>query len=196
MIYSIRGNLINIYENFLIVEVNGIGYKCLTDNFTLSKLSSCLNSEIKLYTYMNVREDTIFLFAFLDHIRLKCFKNLLSVSGVGSKVALALLSEFSPEQLFSLIASNDSKSLTKAHGLGKKLAQRIILELRDKVSSEVNDIDTIDAGIVSASKNICEASNALSVLGYSNKEIMPILSKLDNSLSVETLIKEVLKHMG
>lgn len=187
--------LIRIDTNFLVIEVNGIGYRCFTDNYTLNKLHSYMHREVKLYTSMIVREDAVVLFAFLDNVRLDCFKNLLSVSGVGSKAALSILSEFSPEQISMLITSNDSQSLTKAHGLGKKLAQRIVLELRDKFKLNDN-MKAMGANLISASNNVSEAAKALSVLGYSNSDVIPILTKLDSSLSVETLIREVLKSIG
>lgn len=195
MIYYLKGKLTCLNTGFLVIDVNGVGYKCFTDNRTLNDLVSKINSEIKLFTTMVVREDSISLFGFLQNERLNCFKKLTSVSGVGSKVALSMLSEFAPEQIAMFVTSGDSKSLTKASGLGNKLAQRIVLELKDKMKIP-GTVGETNFGVASASNNVSQAMNALSVLGYSDKDVMPILLKLDSSLSVETMIQSVLRSIG
>ena len=177
------------------VDVNGLGYKCFTDNYTLNILMPKLNSSIQVFTSMAVREDAVSIFGFLHKERLKCFKLLTSVSGVGSKVALSILSEFSPEQIAMFVSSGDGKSLTKASGLGNKLAQRIVLELKDKMKTFFLG-GTPNFQGVSVNNNISQALNALSALGYSERDVMPILTTLDVNLSVEEMIQHVLKSIG
>ena len=145
---------------------------------------------------MSVREDAIDLFGFTSLSEMKCFKLLTSVSGVGAKVGLAILSEFSPEQVAAFISSNDSKSITKASGVGNKLAQRIILELRDKFKMSKNALSGgVTSGVVSMCGNVEKAADALGVLGYDKADVIPILSKLESGLSVEEMIRQTLKSM-
>lgn len=196
MFYSLRGILITTERNALIVECNGLGYRCFTDNYTLHITQSKLDSEIKLYTKMLIKEDSLGLFGFTEYNRLECFNMLISVSGVGSKVALSLLSEFLPQQIISFILYDDSKSITKASGIGTKLAKRIILELKDKLKNHnilINGNISVENNLNS---NISEAANALSSLGYSIDTVMPELLKHDASIPVEDLIREVLKVMN
>ena len=197
MLYSLRGDLINIEENFIVVECGGVGYKCFTTVNTQRELSDKINNTIMVYTYMSVREDAVDLFGFSSISEMKCFKLLTSVSGVGSKAGLSILSEYSPEQIAMFISSNNSKALTKASGIGNKIAQRIVLELRDKfkMTENIKNDLNIDVGVISSSKNIEEAVKALGVLGYEQSDIMPIITKFDSSLSVEELIRLTLKSM-
>lgn len=194
MFYSLRGNLRLIESNFIVIECSGVGFKCLTTANTQNSLSKMLNSEVTIFTYLNVKEDAINLFGFHTMDELNSFKLLTSVSGVGPKAGLAILSQFSPEEVAIFISSNDSKSITKVSGIGNKIAQRIILELRDKLKLGNNISNSSNIGIVSATKNVVETLKALEVLGYAQSEVMPILNQLDQNLSVEELIKLVLQH--
>ncbi|MBQ2266358.1 MAG: Holliday junction branch migration protein RuvA, partial [Clostridia bacterium] len=151
-----------------------------------------------LNTYMVVREDAMDLYGFYDTEELDAFKLITSVSGVGSKIGLALLSEFTASQLTLYIASNDPKALTAASGVGIKLAQRIVLELKDKIGS-LEGGDTIDikaVGNATVNTNSKEAVAALVALGYSQSEASLVVSKQDQSLSVEELIKLSLKSLA
>lgn len=199
MIYSLRGTLIHIEPSFVVIECGGVGYKCFTTMST-QRLLPKLNSEAMLYTHLNIREDAAELFGFASTSELSCFRLLTSVSKVGPKVAVSILSELSPEQLAICIASSDSKAITRANGVGLKLAQRIILELKDKLKAfETTASDTpISSGNDSAVTfgNTQKAVEALAVLGYDSGEVMPILSELDSSLSVEDLIAAVLRKMA
>ena len=136
MYYSVRGNVIHLGQNIAVVECGGVGYKCQTTINTLKNLK--LNAEAKLYTYLNVREDAMELFGFYTEEELSAFKTLIGVSGVGPKVGIAILSVLSPQQIALAIASDDLKSITMAPGVGKKLAQRIVLELKDKFKINTN----------------------------------------------------------
>lgn len=135
MIYSLRGKLTVKDMNFVVVECAGVGYGCRTSYSTVSQLGA-IGDEITLYTYMSVRDDNIELFGFSTTQELNCFKLLISVSGVGGKAATSILSDITPENFAFLVASGDSKAFTKTKGIGAKTAQRIVLELKDKISVE------------------------------------------------------------
>ena len=195
MYYSVRGNVIHLGQNIAVVECGGVGYKCQTTINTLKNLK--LNAEAKLYTYLNVREDAMELFGFYTEEELSAFKTLIGVSGVGPKVGIAILSVLSPQQIALAIASDDLKSITMAPGVGKKLAQRIVLELKDKFKINTNSESVIKgAKTTAAVGNIPKAIEALSVLGYTAADVSPFISTLDPNLPVEQLIGETLKIMG
>ena len=197
MIYSVRGKLIFMTSSTAVVECGGVGYNCQTTLNTLKTLK--LNTEVMLYTYLNVREDAVELFGFATKTELDTFKTLISVSGVGPKAGLSVLSELTPEQVAMAIASDDIKTITRAQGIGKKIAQRIVLELKDKLMKAYNDNPSSysQTSVVTAmSGNIPKAIEALGVLGYTPAEVSPVLSSLDGSLPVEQLIAQTLKQMG
>ena len=131
MIYSVKGTLIHIESGFVVVECNGIGFRVNTTLTTQKNVK--LNSTVTLYTHMSVREDAMELYGFYSKSELSTFKLLISISGVGPKVALAILSELSSEQIALSVSASDYKTLTRASGVGPKLAQRIVLELKDKI---------------------------------------------------------------
>ena len=198
MLYSVRGKLIAIESNAAVVECGGVGYMCQTTMNTLKAVK--LNTEVTLYTYLNVREDAVDLFGFATKAELETFKNLISVSGVGPKAGLAVLSELSPEQVAMAIASDDLKTITRAQGIGKKIAQRIVLELKDKLAKAAKE----DGSFAQAAQNsvnvsmgnVPKAIEALGVLGYSPSDVSPVLATLDSALPVEQLISLTLKQMG
>lgn len=198
MLYSVRGKLIAIESNAAVVECGGVGYMCQTTMNTLKAIK--LNTEVTLYTYLNVREDAVDLFGFATKAELETFKNLISVSGVGPKAGLAVLSELSPEQVAMAIASDDLKTITRAQGIGKKIAQRIVLELKDKLAKAAKeDISFAQAAQNSvnvSTGNVPKAIEALGVLGYSPSDVSPVLATLDSALPVEQLISLTLKQMG
>lgn len=198
MLYSVRGKLIAIESNAAVVECGGVGYMCQTTMNTLKAVK--LNTEVTLYTYLNVREDAVDLFGFATKAELETFKNLISVSGVGPKAGLAVLSELSPEQVAMAIASDDLKTITRAQGIGKKIAQRIVLELKDKLAKAAKE-DSSFAQVAQNSVNVStgnvpKAIEALGVLGYSPSDVSPVLATLDSALPVERLISLTLKQMG
>lgn len=198
MLYSVRGKLIHTESTIAVVECGGVGYCCQTTMNTLKTLK--LNSEVMLYTYLNVRDDAVELFGFASKPELDTFKTLISVSGVGPKAGIAILSELSPEQVAMAVAANDLKTITRAQGIGKKIAQRIVLELKDKLAASVSSDESMNAVIGSAANvstgNIPKAIEALGVLGYAPSDVSGVLASLDSTLSVEKLIAETLKQMG
>lgn len=196
MIYSVRGNLILMDAGYAVVECGGVGYRVQTSITTQKQLK--LNTETMLYTYMNVREDAMELFGFASKGELSTFKMLIGITGVGPKVALAILSDLTSEQIAMCVSSGDSKTLTRANGVGPKLAQRIVLELKDKIKG-VTDTAGFEVGkgsVIADTGNVPKAVAALAVLGYSAADVTPILSKLDPTMSVEAMIAATLKQMA
>lgn len=194
MIYSVRGKLIHTENSAAVVECGGVGYLCQTTMNTLKTLK--LNSEVTLYTYLNVREDAVDLFGFATQNELATFKTLISVSGVGPKAGLSVLSELTAEQVAMAIATDDIKTITRAQGIGKKIAQRIILELKDKLAkSEQTQSGNVQM-TQAAGGNVPKAIEALGVLGYTPADVSPVLANFDAGLPVEQLIAMTLKQMG
>ncbi len=199
MFYSLTGKIIYKDEQTVAISCGGVGFKCFTTRNTLSKLA-LLNDEVTVFTHLNVREDALDLFAFATNDELDAFKLLISVSGVGPKAALAILSELSPDAFAVAVASGDSKAITAANGVGPKLAQRVIMELKDKIanvsfiSEESSSVSTA-VNVANKMNNTSEAIAALTALGYSQSEASVAVSKLSPSLSVEELIKGALKNM-
>lgn len=200
MIYSLNGTIIHTEPNMVVIECGGVGYKCLTTMNTMRVLPKA-GEKAMVYTHMIVREDAVELCGFAEQSELNCFKLLTAISGVGAKVAIALLSEFTAEQIAVAVSSGDSKRLTKASGIGNKIAQRIVLELKDKVKNITPTVSTdIAAGgaspAVIAEGNISKALGALAVLGYSPDEVTPFMGNIDPNLPVERIIGETLKAIG
>ena len=198
MFYSVRGKLIYMDATTAVVECSGVGYNCQTTMNTLKTLR--LGDEVTLYTHLNVREDAMELFGFSTKTELDTFKTLIGVSGVGPKAGLAILSVLSPEQVAMAIATDDVKTITRAQGVGKKIAQRIVLELKDKLAKSLATDDGMsqvtDAAVNASTGNIPKAIEALGVLGYAPSDVSPILATLDSALPVEQLIAQTLRQMG
>ncbi len=198
MFYYVNGTVAHVEPYLVVVDCGGVGYACRTTNYTLSKLTR--GKPAKLYTHLNVREDVFELYGFSSESELGCFRMLISVSGVGPKAALAILSSNSPEGLAMSIVSGNEKALTAAPGIGKKIAQRIILELKDKLAKgqlSTAGGESFAGGITVIPENkASEASAALAVLGYSQSEIASALKGIDmDALSLEDVIKQALKKM-
>lgn len=198
MFYSLTGKVVKTGVGFAAIECGGVAFKCLTSNQTLYDIQG--EKQATLYTYLNVREDAMDLFGFSSEYELEWFKLLISVNGVGPKAALAILSELNPDKLALSISASDEKAITKAPGVGKKIAQRIILDLKDKVKNLVGDtVNSSDINSISAVNEMVstsEAVAALSMLGYSQSEASVAVSKLDPNLPVETLIRQGLKLLS
>lgn len=198
MIYSLRGTLVHYDTAGLAIECGGVAYYCQTTLATLSKVAS-IGKEVTVFTYLNLRQDAIDLFGFADTSELNCFKMLIGVSGVGPKAALSILSVLSPERFALCVASGDDKSITAAQGVGKKLAQRIVLELKDKVSGAAvagGFADLPAANLSLDTGNAGEAISALVVLGYNQSDAASVVSKMDAGMPVEEMIKAGLKALA
>lgn len=189
----IIGKYVGISKDYIIVENNNIGYKIYTSGSTMSNLPR-INENIKIYTIQIVREDFIGLYGFITKEELNMFNMLLSVSGVGPKSALSLLSIGNVKSLKNAIINEDEKLIAKAPGIGKKTARRIILEIKDKI-----DIDNLEiGGAIDSSNNekiMNEAREALISLGYKENEIRKVLKKVDCNDSIENIIKNSLKNL-
>lgn len=195
MIYSLQGKLSYWEAGLAVVECAGVGYACRTTMNTLSKIRDL--DEVKLYTYLHVTENMLDLFGFADNAELTSFKQLISVSGVGPKAALSILSDITPSKLALCIASGDSKTLTKSQGIGLKTAQRIVLELKDKVEKgKAFSASELQSAPLPVGDNISEAMTALQTLGFNAVQCSAALSGADPSSSVEDLIRFGLKNLA
>lgn len=196
MFNYLNGTIVEIGTNMLVVDVGGVGFSCNASLQTLSQLK--IGVSAKIYTHLNVREDALELFGFCDREELLTFKLLTAISGVGPKVALSILSAVTPSELALAVATDDDKPILAANGVGKKLAGRIILELKDKLAKS-----TINVGDVSyanyAPKSVGaegEAAEALSALGYGKDEIGAALRGVDTSgMNVEDIVKLALARL-
>lgn len=198
MIATLNGKLIIKELNYIVVECGGVGLKCFITQQTHSNIGN-IGDNVFLYTHLSVREDAMDLYGFATSNELEVFKLITSVSGVGSKIGLAILSEFSADAIMLYIASGDAKSLTAASGVGIKLAQRIVLELKDKVgsiSSGVSSFDVKAVGNARANTSSKEAIEALVSLGYTQSEASLAVGRLDQSLDTNELIKQALKSLA
>ena len=198
MFYYLNGTVSHIAPYLAVIDCGGVGYACRTTHHTIAALTR--GKPAKLYTYLYVREEIFELYGFISEEELSCFQMLIGVSGVGPKAALAILSSNTPEGLALAIVSGNEKALTSAPGIGKKIAQRIILELKDKLAKGQltgSGGEPFAGGVTVIPENkASEASAALAVLGYSQGEINLALKGVDlESLSLEEIIRQALKKM-
>ncbi len=199
MFYYLNGTVAEIAAGLAVIDCGGVGYACATTNYTLSQLKK--GERARLYTYLHVREDIFELYGFASQQELNSFKMLIGVSGVGPKAALAILSATTPQNLALSIVTEDEKALTAAQGIGKKIAQRIILELKDKLAKEQSNFTVQGGGSGAAPKPLGgsksgEAAAALAVLGYGSQEISTALKGIDmDALPLEEIIRQALKKM-
>ncbi len=197
MLYSVKGELIHMEPNIAVICCGGVGFRCRITVNTARRLPH-IGEEAMLYTIMDVREDAIELFGFADQRELDCFKQLTSISGVGPKAGIAVLSELSPDKVALAAASGDHKAFTRAQGVGPKLAQRIVLEMKDKVAAltAANNIELPAGNADTAVGNAAEAIRALSVLGFSQSEAAAAVGRLDETRPVEDLVRQALKALA
>ena len=198
MFSYIKGTLELKTLNYIVIDVNGVGFKIFMSESAIQRLDET-GKNIKIYTHMQVREDDISLYGFITNEELRMFELLLSVSGVGAKSAINMLSSITPSKFALAVISNDVKTLTKIPGIGTKSAQRIILELKDKLKTEesiTKDNVEIENNIIEDNK-LEEAIQALKVLGYTRQEIEKVMQKIDvTNLSIEDIIRKALGYLG
>ena len=205
MFYYISGKLAHLEPTFAVIDAGGVGYKLTISGTTHAAMPHHLTTSeapiVKLYTYMAVREDGIEMFGFNSEDELSSFKLLISVSGVGPKAAISILSELTPAKLAIAICSDDKKSISRANGIGPKSAARIVLELKDKLKGQAftDEGDTISAEVLTtstASGKKKDAEDALIVLGYTKSEVASALRTIDTStLEVDEIIRQALKKL-
>ena len=202
MIAYLKGNLEIKTKGYIVIEVAGVGYKVYMPENATQKLGE-IGQEVKVHTFMRVREDDVSLYGFITNEELRMFELLLSVSGIGAKGALTILSNVTPSSFAIAVISNDVNVLKKLPGIGPKTAQRIILELKDKLKKEQEIVTEETAEntelqeVIVDDEKITEAVSALQVLGYSRKEIADALVNVDlKALSVEDIIRKGLSNLA
>jgi len=196
MFYSLTGTVVHMDESMLALSCSGVAFACHATANTLRQLS--MHKEATLFTHLNVREDAMELFGFASRAELDCFRKLVGVTGVGPKAALAVLSAFAPEQLGFFVAAGDVKSITQAQGVGKKLAERIVLELKDKISAGAVGLSAPghsgNAGAFTPPDN--EALAALLALGYQQAEASLALRGVDETATTQEKIRLALRMLA
>jgi len=205
MFYSVRGELIHLDSSFAVIEAAGVGYKLTVSDNTRSQLAGVYGTDkaksVMLLTHMSVREDGIELFGFKTSEELSCFRLLISVSGIGPKAAMSVLSTMTPERLALVVSSEDKKAISKCPNIGPKTAARIILELKDKLNAGTND-QPDDGGIIPVMTTGAKGGNsdaaveALMVLGFNKQSALSAISGIDTSLPLEDIIRAALKKLN
>lgn len=203
MLAYIKGTLEIKTKGYIVIDANGIGYKIFMPESAISKLCD-IGEKVQIHTFMRVREDDISLYGFLTNEELRMFELLLGVSGIGAKGALTILSNITPSQFALAVISNNVDILKKLPGIGAKTAQRVILELKDKLKKEQEieivqgeEVEATFKHVIEEDEKVSEAISALQVLGYTKKEIMLALEKVDMAdLSVEDIIRKGLKSLS
>lgn len=198
MFYYLEGPITVVEQNLAVVDIDGAGYACFTTMNTLSHLE--IGKKARLYTFCNIKEDIFDIYGFYDMREKRFFEQLLTVSGVGPKAALSILSSGTPESLAVAIINDDERALTMAPGIGKKIAQRVILELKDKIAKESvglksSGFSAAAPGAGATGTKLTDAASALAVLGYNQSEIAAALRGIETeALTVEEIIRSVLKN--
>lgn len=197
MFAYIKGELAEKTQNYVVIDVNGIGYQIFVSELAISQIGE-VGSIVKLHTYYYVREDLICLYGFLNREELRMFELLLSVSGIGAKSAIATLSNITPSSFALAVITDNVATLTKIPGVGKKTAQRLILELKDKIKTEEEVAKAPETQIVlETNENVEEATAALQILGYTKKEVEKALEHVSvENASVEEIIRKCLSILG
>lgn len=198
MIYNVKGTLTYTDPTFAVVECGGVGFKCFVSMTTLRELTS-IGTQVNLFTHMAVREDAMDLYGFATQEELQAFKLLITVSGVGPKAAIAILSVLPPDRLSIAISSGDIKSIQTANGIGKKTAERVVLELKDKILGVASgSASSVVEGIqfASTNSNAQEAVEVLVSLGFTQSDAATVVGSMDKSLSVDDMIRQGLKKLS
>lgn len=203
MFYSVKGTLVVCEPSVAVVEACGVGYQLSVSDRCFGRLQNSVGEQVLLFTHLAVREDGVELFGFEEREELELFRLLNTVSGVGPKAALSILSALSPDGVIGAVMAQDAKSLCSAQGIGNKIAQRIILELKDKLSKDKTfaqvAVSAAGASVRPAgtNANVAEAVNALTVLGYPRQQAVDAFAAMDTSgRSVEALIREGLRALS
>lgn len=194
MIYSLSGTLIHLTGEFAVIECSGVGYKLGVSASTASRLAPSVNKKATVYTHMAVREDSVELYGFVSEEELELFKRLISVSGVGPKGAMSILGTLGADGLRTSVIHGDAKSISSAQGIGPKTAQRIIIELKDRLAQ--GGAVEFETGVVSGGEKQSQVIDTLSLYGFSRTQVVSALKKQDMSLPIEELIADTLRELG
>ena len=203
MLAYIKGELANKSRGYVVIDVGGLGYKVYMSELSMENIGN-IGDVVKVHTYYRVMEDDISIFGFNTNEELRLFELLISVSGVGAKTAITMLGTIKPEEFAIAIISNDINTLKKLPGIGVKTAQRIVLELKDKLKKEkqieelsiATEKSTLIKNEIEKDKKLEEVFDALQVLGYNSKDIENAMNKIDKSLSLEELIRAGIKELA
>ncbi|MCC7004831.1 Holliday junction branch migration protein RuvA [Candidatus Nomurabacteria bacterium] len=190
MISKIEGNIAKIDLRFVIVDVNGVGFKVNTTTDAIEKATKTKNEKISFWTYLAVRENALDLYGFLDEESLHFFELLIGISGIGPKSALSILNATTIDTIREAVSSGDPTYLTKVSGVGKKSAEKIIIELKDKLGAEIGERPTHNM------KDSALAIEALKSLGYGEREAREVVKKLDKNAGTQEIVKQALKILG
>ncbi|MBE6692090.1 MAG: Holliday junction branch migration protein RuvA [Ruminococcaceae bacterium] len=193
MIHFIHGTLADIKSDFAVIDCGGVGFKLGISVATGAKISQKVGKDILLYTYMAVSEDNISLYGFAEEDELELFTKLISVSGIGPKAATAILGTLSPDALRSAIANNDAKTISTAPGVGLKTAQKLIIELKDKITGTSAELP---ASAPKDNEKLTQVVDTLAVYGFPRGTVIDVLKRLDSSLPLEELIAQTLRILG
>ena len=205
MFYHIKGELVYVDSAFAVIDACGVGYKLNISLNTYNEISKELGQEVRLLTHLQVREDAVELYGFYTSEELECFKLLTSVSGVGPKASMSILSLYTPDRFAYAVCTEDAKALAKASGIGAKTAARIVLELKDKISKDAvsgtpdlsaKTVERLSTGAQAKNGKLSEACDALTVLGYNRSEILDVLKSIDPQLELEEIITQALKKFA
>lgn len=201
MFYYLNGNLEYRDSNTCVIDCGGVGYKLTVSLTTSDSLVNKMNQKVKLYTYLAVREDGIELFGFASNEERACFNQLITVSGVGPKAAMSILSTLTPDNFSLAICTEDVRAISKAQGIGAKTAARIVLELKDKISKDMMSAgaktEAVKAAAMPINASLSEAAEALMVLGYDKNTVLNVLRGMDTqNTDVGELIKAALKKLA
>lgn len=197
MIHNIRGTLTYTDPTFAVVECGGVGFKCFVSMTTLKSLTS-IGTEVNLFTHLSVREDAMDLYGFSTSQEMDAFKLLITVSGVGPKAAMAILSVLPPDRLAIAVSSGDVRAIQQANGVGKKTAERVVLELKDKMVGIGSVSSDIVQGIqsVATSNNAQEAVEVLVSLGFNQSDASAVVGAMDKSMSVDDMVRKGLQQLS
>ncbi len=193
MIHFIHGTLAKLTGDFAVIDCGGVGFKLGISVSTCQKLSPLAGKDVILYTHMAVSEDNISLYGFFEEDELSLFTRLISVSGIGPKAAMSILGVLSPDDLRAAIAHGDAKTIAQAPGVGLKTAQKLIIELKDKVTGVSADIPASSGG---SNEHVLQVVDTLAVYGFPRQKVIETLKKLDTSLPLEELIAQTLRILG
>ena len=194
MIHFIHGTLASLTAEYAVIDCGGVGFKMGISATTAQKLSAKSGKDVLLYTYMAVSEDNISLYGFSEEDELNLFTRLISVSGIGPKAGISILGTFSPDELRSAVASGDAKTISRAPGIGLKTAQKLIIELKDKITSD--DMTFTVSETNKDPEKISQVIDTLALYGFPRAKVADTLKKLDASLPLEELIAQTLRILG
>ncbi len=194
MIHFIHGTLASLTGDYAVIDCGGIGFKLGISVSTASKLSPLSGKDVLLYTHMAVSEDNIALYGFYDEDELALFTRLISVSGIGPKAGISILGVLSPDDLRLAVAHGDAKTIAQAPGVGLKTAQKLIIELKDKISLSVGEVISAPSG--NDKEKVLQVVDTLAIYGFPRAKVIETLKKLDTSLPLEELIAQTLRILG